>query len=61
MARANRNTLRHSHIDEARQQRHEQPHVAGTPGTPTYSPPDSAEKKPRQRASKKPGEPRRER
>jgi hypothetical protein len=52
MARAKRNTLRRSRVDLDRQQRQEQPEVAGASGTPEDASPKVAAVKARKRRGK---------
>ena len=52
MARADRNSLRHSSIEEERQQREEQPEVPGAAGTPEDDSPEAAEIAARKRHGK---------
>lgn len=52
MARADRNTLRHSSIEMERQQRQEQPEVPGATGPRDDATPEAAEVKARKRRGK---------
>jgi hypothetical protein len=52
MARADKNNLHRSGMDEARQQRHEQPKVAGASGADEDTSPKTAEVNARKRLGK---------